>query len=282
MISTLSYFLCFLCLCFLPVAWANNHQHGESLFKHPLDEAKKQIYRTIANFSQNCPGGVLLDFGSNTGVQLYRFCEPTFLPKSPMKKRFNEVFGLNRTGACIISFEPNPNHIQSIHTVAEYCRARNVPVLQLSKVALWQTDTNMTFYVAVDDVMQIGSSVFLRSKYKNPKMNAVEVQALSVPMVFRVVRNNLPRPISIFVKMDIEGAEFEVLRALLHTNTLCLPSDYEIEYHHKKIRNHDFPHKIAEFMKFVGAGCNPNVTINALDDETGALFNVGDYLSGRS
>eukprot|EP01031_Cornospumella_fuschlensis_P033196 gene33196-40163_t len=269
-------FLVFLCVLLAPT---NAHQHGDfGLNKHPVDDAKKHIYRSIADFVHQCPGGVLLDFGSNTGVQLYRFCEPSFLPKSPMKMRFNEVFGQNRTGACIISFEPNPNHIQSIHTVAEYCRARNVPVLQLSKVALWQTDTNMTFYVAVNDVMEIGSSVFLRSKYKKGKVIPVTVQALSVPMVFRAVRSNLPRPIPLFVKMDIEGAEFEVLRALIHTNTLCIPSDYEIEYHHKKIRNKDFPHKISEFMKFVGAGCNPNVTINSLDDETGALFKVSDYI----
>ncbi|RYH14779.1 FkbM family methyltransferase [archaeon] len=268
----------FTCLGFVFMMYFSIHimaadaQHIEN-----FDAEKARIYQSIVGFTSNCPGGVFLDFGSNTGVQLCRFCEPSFFPGSPLKRRFDEVFGANRTGACIMSFEPNPVHIESIHNMSEVCRKRhNIPVLQLSKVALWEMDGNMTFYLSLGQAVQEGASLFRRAKHVNSQVNNVQVHTLSVPRIFRILRHHLPKPIPIFVKMDIEGAEFEVIRALIHTGTLCYPSHYEVEYHQKRVRSADMPDYIGTFMKFLGASCN--VSINPLDDETGLTMKLSEYM----
>lgn len=244
-----------------------------------VHDEKVHIYQKIAEFSRNnCQGGVFLDFGSNTGVQLCRFCDPAFFPGSRLKNRFDQVFGVNRTDACIISFEPNPAHIDTIHKASEYCRKSfNIPVLQLSRVALWEMDGNMTFYLSLNQTVQEGASLFMRTRYVDPLVNNVQVHTLSVPRIFRVLRHHLPKPTPIFVKMDIEGAEFEVIRALIHTGTLCYPTSYEIEYHRKI--HPGLPDLIGNFMRFVGDTRSCNTTINPLDDETGLNMNLAEYLN---
>lgn len=116
---------------------------------------------------------------------------------------------------------------------------------------------------------EVGASLFLRKIYDHPDTDQVHIRLLSTPKVIKAIRRIQPKA-PVLVKMDIEGSEFEVLRALLNTGTLCSVNEYNIEYHYKFMPS--FNIGFSKFVKYLGDGCG--IAIYPLDDETGTEFDL--------
>ena len=119
----------------------------------------------------------------------------------------------------IYSFEANPQlfeHHKSLDT-------------SFYGVLVWDRNCSMPFYL--DDLDYDGSSVYShkRNLYKKSEINAEAID-LSEFIQQHFSKNDL-----IFLKMDIEGAEYVVLNKMIEDNTIFYVDELLIEFHANKI-----------------------------------------------
>lgn len=117
------------------------------------------------------------------------------------------------------AFEPNP----------KCCRAlRNIPIpnLTIHEVAVWTSDGTRTLYLPE----QILSGTLMENKKNLPVLETIKVPTLDLSKWLLA----LP-PIPIVLKMDIEGAEYQVLPHLLDTDAINRVVELQIEFHYDRM-----------------------------------------------
>lgn len=130
-------------------------------------------------------------------------------------KKFLSAF----EGFEIFSFEPNP-FLHHHH--------QDLPNTLIGK-AVWVEDGFIDFYLDQGDYD--GSSVF------EHKLNIVDKKKISVPTIdfSQWLKNNFNRKDLIILKMDIEGAEYEVLNKMISDGTIEYIDELLVEFHWNKI-----------------------------------------------
>jgi FkbM family methyltransferase len=121
-------------------------------------------------------------------------------------------------GSRIIAFEPNPFAFQLLEKNISINRIKNVV---LYNEALSTTEGTVSFFMNEDKGTLIGS--LIRERGGNRSF-AVKTKKLS-----DVVAEINPD----LVKMDVEGAEYEIIEDLQKAGKLSMASQYIIEYHHQ-------------------------------------------------
>lgn len=127
------------------------------------------------------------------------------------------------------AFEPNPNLHAQVRTTIE--RFSDVKAY-LHKEAVWVSNGTIPLYLDHDI-----SSTLLRNKRSNSRWPPIDYSRfIMVPCIdFGQWLQHAVRPEDqVIVKMDIEGAEYEVLEHLVKTDAINLIDILYIEWHYKK------------------------------------------------
>lgn len=123
----------------------------------------------------------------------------------------------------ILSFEANPN------LAPEFKRFESIENIRFESSAVWTYDGTLDFYLSLRD--NVGSSII-----KNKVTGRLDSKPKQVPCVDldRIIRQFKPEDY-IILKIDIEGAEYELLEYLLSKDTFELVDKLYIEFHTRKV-----------------------------------------------
>lgn len=205
---------------------------------------------------------VFLDLGANIGVNMRFLYEPLKYPRTQfMISEMERVLGQNRSDVCYYGFEANPNHYKRLESLRAHFADRRVGIWNRPVGILRE---NRTFYHNRKDTKkeEWGFSSKSHSKHSSP----VQLTTLNFPAWFdTTVHANM----TIMMKVDIEGGEYELLAALLARGSLCKVDTITMEWHSKlcdgvwcKLRS-----SLSTLLHTLPAvGCN--VTVLNKDDES--------------
>jgi FkbM family methyltransferase len=142
-------------------------------------------------------------------------------------------------------FEPNPIFYAS-YEGSDF---------KLIKKAIWVEDCKMSFFPSRDDNQVAGS--LLREKMCKIRSNGAtdfvsnywhdEIQVECVDFS-AWIKNNLPQGCRLTLKLDIEGAEYEVLWKMIKENTIKMVDELYVEFHSDTLpekKNFEYELKIA-------------------------------------
>ncbi len=151
------------------------------------------------------PRHVFLDGGARHGKAIKKFKECSFYGEQPWE---------------VIAFEANPF---ITHRIA---KADDVV---LFNQALWVEDGLLDFYLAKSTA---SSSVKKEKKTGGLKNTPITVESIDFS---QWIRDNLSKDDTIYMKLDIEGAEYEVLDKMIADGTMAYVNKLFIEFHNEKI-----------------------------------------------
>jgi FkbM family methyltransferase len=181
----------------------------------------------LAQRWRDCSHGIYIDVGTNIGVQIRKLYTPELFPGAKVLPVFDAYFGQERSQVCAVGFEPNSAHTKYLDTLNDVFRQRNLPAYIFTEVAVSSRRGNMTFYKdpsAPSRVHEWGASLAAW----NPKNNGssatvqlVDLHNFILDFVVPVARRDKRKMPPIIMKMDIEGAEYAVLPALIIRGALC-------------------------------------------------------------
>jgi FkbM family methyltransferase len=144
---------------------------------------------------------VFIDGGANVGQTILAFEKSTLYSKHPWT---------------VVSFEPNPELIPKIPTR---------PNMTVRQEAIWTKDTELEFQFSPQETL--GGSV-MDSVVPFAEMKTVKVRAIDFG---QWLKKTYRKEDVIYVKFDIEGAEYPVIEQMLHDGTITLIDRFYIEFH---------------------------------------------------
>jgi len=177
---------------------------------------------------------IYLDVGSNLGVQVRKLFEPQKYPHAPMLPLFTKYFGdrIERTaassGLCALGLEPNPEHLQHLVELEDSYAEQGWHV-HFYPMAAWGWESFMAFNTtghrddveasAADDDDGIDASYGAHvSRLIPSRLDASQV-VRTVNLVDFI--RSLPEGAVRAMKLDVEGAEYEILPRLIDDGVLC-------------------------------------------------------------
>jgi len=166
-----------------------------TLFRYLFNEIflSKEYY-----FKSTKDNPVIIDCGSNIGISVLYF--KTLYPN-----------------ASIIAFEPGE---ETYTCLQENIKINKLHSIEAHKVALSNVEGTMDFYYDEDDV---GSLMMSSVEERMPKQK----RTVSAVLLSSYINSEID-----FLKMDIEGAEMDVIEELDTKNKLVFIKRMVIEYHH--------------------------------------------------
>jgi FkbM family methyltransferase len=144
---------------------------------------------------------VFIDGGANVGQTVLAFEKSTLFSKHAWT---------------MYSFEPNPELIAKIP---------RRPWLTIKEEAIWTKDTELEFQFSPQETL--GGSV-VDSIVKFPEMKNVKVRAIDFG---QWLKRTFKKEDVVYVKFDIEGAEYPVIEQMLHDGTVEWIDRFYIEFH---------------------------------------------------
>lgn len=171
--------------------------------------------------SLESPQPVILDAGSNIGMSVLFF--HLLWPK-----------------ASITSFEPQP---AAFHCLSEFIRDNHLDgKVTAHQAALAASSGKLDFYV--DDAAPGSLLASLDSDRMSKSRISVEAKLLS---------DYISGPVDL-LKMDVEGAEFDVLSDLVHSSAISQVKSIILEYHHHIDRDTDHFSTLLRLLEDAGFG----------------------------
>lgn len=205
----------------------------------------------LHSLSQDVHGcsNIFLDLGANIGVHSRFLFEPRKYPNSKFKVLFDRAFGKERKNprTCAIGFEPNPVHTAR-HRALQAAYASMGWRYYFFPAGVGAQNGILSFYLNSDNANHEYWG-FSTTKMRNrldgkPELKQQEIKVPTVDLhaVLRTIQQrsmvrSAGRPAIIFIKMDIEGSEFEVLLHLMMQGTLCTTVDYLFTEFHAGFAN---------------------------------------------
>lgn len=155
-------------------------------------------------FNATSAAPVIIDCGSNVGVSVLYF-----------KYKY--------PGARVVAFEPDR---QTFEVLEKNIRQNALADVELHQAALGAKDGLVVFYSDADRAGSPGMSITQRLTEKNRRVTATEVSGTRLSSHIEGLVD--------LIKLDVEGAEVEVLRDLCGTGKIDLVREMFIEYHFNK------------------------------------------------
>lgn len=190
---------------------------------------------------------ILLDLGANTGDSVYNFFDmdsiyPKMLPSYLVSKAAWTVY----------AFEANPKFDEKLAKMkfdieknpAENDQHRHV-VHAYNRTAVWTYDGFIDFYLDTDNEKQNFYGSSLRRAHPDVRDGKTRVNVSCVDLV-RVLRQ-FRREDFVVIKMDVEGAEYDLLTHMIVNNALELVDLMAIEYH-KSLSYFQTPEQVFNYI----------------------------------
>lgn len=221
---------------------------------------------------------VYLDLGTNVGVQIRKLYYPEKFPNAEVLAYFDKYFGPkeNRKEVCAFGFEPNARWVTRLGKLESKLTDAGFNTVIFKETAVGIKNGNVTFYIdegkgkfGGKDHNNWGSSMF---QWNKKGMRSETAGLLDI--VSFIQREVLQRPgqapsSKVFVKMDVEGAEYDILPAMLKTDVFCEIDAIVAEFHPyfvkgAMLKKHYLNYLDKEIAK--RPGCK--ITVLSLDDES--------------
>jgi hypothetical protein len=206
-------------------------------------------YATRTGLADGCQW-VYLDVGSNIGVQVRKLFEPEGYPEAEILPFFDKMFGRdrnlpsNRKHMCVFGFEPNPKHESRLFSLEQAYSRLGFRVKFFNRTAVSTEDGTASFFAESEQEGGANNywSASLLSNVplaRNTDTYTVQTMRLATWLLDEIGDRKLPQDLpmsapkpAVFMKLDIEGAEYTVVNDLFHTGALCTAVDSAIiEYH---------------------------------------------------
>jgi FkbM family methyltransferase len=173
----------------------------------------RKVEKISSSFQpSNSKKGLFIDGGSNLG-QGYTY--------------FKKYFPIEKFDALLI--EPNPNCMKVVQD-----KFKDIENIDFIQKAIWTKEDKLNFFGLVEDDRgntSTGGSVVeshASSWYASDKEQALEVDAFSFS---NLLKEKSQKYDTIIVKMDIESAEYEVLKDLIEKDSITCIDHLFVEFH---------------------------------------------------
>ena len=125
----------------------------------------------------------------------------------------------------VYAFEPEPVAFEELSKI----KAIN---LKIYNSAAWNTECELNFYRHKNwkENKSTTSSTLIKSKTNVDARNLIRVSAIDISSFISKIENN------ILIKMDVEGAEYEILNHLLNSKVMNKIFKIYCEFHPEKIK----------------------------------------------
>ena len=170
-------------------------------------------------------GDIIIDIGSNTG---------------------EEIELLLTTPATIYSFEPHPMFFEKLER--EY---RNTSGVQLFNEAAWDSDGEMELHYKKAPTHNNGGASLIAAKNQGNSEGSVYVKTIDTGAWIDRSFNEVA-----ILKIDAEGAEFNILDSLMKHDVLSRCKCILYEDHERKIGSDSWHQKRKEVLEKLGVAIN--------------------------
>jgi FkbM family methyltransferase len=137
---------------------------------------------------------------------------------------------LSRTGATIIAFEPDPLAYSKLVK-----RCGNKKNVRCIKKGVWDKDAIISLYLHADSTNDGDASFTVGSSIVADKINVDTARANQIEVIDLIAfMKDQERKIDL-VKLDIEGAEIQILQKIIDTDSYNLFDRMYVETHETKI-----------------------------------------------
>jgi FkbM family methyltransferase len=140
-------------------------------------------------------------------------------------------------GCEVLLFECNPNHE---YTLKELASVRKDYQITVHTEALWNEDGFSQLYRSIDQWGDLGCTLNSDKTEKLDLANPIPIRTIRLSRLL----NEIGPADWIILKLDIEGAEYEVVKDLIETDSIRLVNEIHIEWH-----DHFFPHRNFEELR---------------------------------
>jgi FkbM family methyltransferase len=140
----------------------------------------------------------------------------------------------------IFCFEPNPD-LFHFHENKKY---------KFLPYAVWIENCDLNFYVASNPT----GSTLMKSKYNAKILKSIKVKALDIS---EWIKNSFSINDYIVLKMDIEGAEYDVLQHMIDHKSILYVKEIFVDWHRKKMGNfnHEKYSHLPKTLRTIGLKC---------------------------
>lgn len=204
--------------------------------------------------TQNVKNYILFDLGSNNGDSILSFFElqprfPQFLESSLTNKRFGPKAAAAKW--TIYAFEANPKFDSDLDdTVSRLKQNTKHEIKVFKRTVAWIYDGTIGFYIENATGFGLGSS--LDKKHKDVVKSGSVETIVSCRDIAKMIKK-LDRNDFIVVKIDIEGAEYELIMDFIKKDAVQWVDHFAIEYH-KEMRKFESPEAtLNSVLKLFGA-----------------------------
>jgi FkbM family methyltransferase len=127
-------------------------------------------------------------------------------------------------GCDVYFFECNSDHIQTLNNIKNYNNNYNFFVRE---EAIWIEDGEMPFYISIDRWGDLGCTL---DKNKSEKLDLENPRIVKTIDISKFI-DSFSDEDYIILKLDIEGAEYEVVSHLINTKKIHKIKELHVEWH---------------------------------------------------
>jgi FkbM family methyltransferase len=177
---------------------------------------------------------VLIDAGAHEG-QLFTEC---LTPN--LRVKTNDIGGSSLgapfflveslIGAKIHLFEPNPSHIPALERYRSQIGGADITV---HNVCVWTENTTQKFYLSEGEWGDMGSTLFAEKSFPDERetIKPESGQVVNCIDLGEFIRKESTADDYVILKLDVEGAEFDILTALVEGGDLDKIQELHVEWH---------------------------------------------------
>lgn len=226
LILNISYILC---INTLTRFYSNFNLHIESY------ETKNNLYKlyNILNNKTKCKH-IYLDIGTNIGIQIRKLYESNLYPNSLVLPYFNKYYGnINeRNNVCTIGIEPNNKWSNRLKTIEKLYNDIGYNVVIFTNTAANINNKNVSFYIDPKEKKENYDWGASMHKWNN-KLIENRVGSISLSDLIHLInlREGKTKDSSVFMKLDVESVEYQIIPDLVFTGTICNINSIACEWH---------------------------------------------------
>ena len=121
-------------------------------------------------------------------------------------------------------FECKPNHIETLNKIREDNKNYNFIVRD---EALWVEDCKKEFFISIDRWGDLGCTLKPEKREKLDKQNPLMVNCINFSNFLKTFNDDD----YIILKLDVEGAEYDILEHLISEGTIGKINELYVEFH---------------------------------------------------